>query len=55
MNSYGVIYYVDQATCKDKVRGKMVYVDCTRVTGIDADHNDIGAITVHLMPHEKTP
>jgi len=40
VNSYGVIDYVYPATCLDKVRGKMVDVDCTHATGVDIDHSE---------------
>lgn len=55
VNEFGVIDFVYPATCWQKIRGKWSEADCTHATGIDVDHNDVGAITVQLMPYEKTP
>ncbi len=55
VNSYGVMDYAYPATCVEKVRGKLVEVDCTHDTGIDLDHPELGAISVQLMPYERTP
>lgn len=55
VNSYGVIDYVYPATCLEKFRGNLTDVDCTHLTGIDVDHSELGAITVQLMPYERTP
>jgi len=55
VNSYGVIDFVYPATCLDKIKGQWLDVDCTHATGIDIDHQELGAITVQLMPYERTP
>jgi hypothetical protein len=55
VNEYGVIDFVYPATCSQKIRGKDVETDCTHATGIDEDHWQLGAITVQLMPYDKTP
>jgi len=55
VNADGVIDYVCPATCMDKIKGQMVEVDCTHATGIDIDHQELGAITVQLMPYKATP
>ena len=55
VNSYGVIDYVIPATCEKKVRGKLQETDCFHNTGIDIDHAELGAITVQLMPYDRTP
>lgn len=61
VNEYGVIADVCEATCLQKLKGKgkgrggAVEADCTHLTGVDVDHSDVGAITVQLMPYEKTP
>jgi len=55
VNSDGVIDEVVRATCLEKVRGKLTDVDCAHNTGIDIDHRELGAITVQLMPYDKTP
>ena len=51
----GVITSVYPETCLEKIRGKWMDVDCSHATGIDIDHSELGAITVQLMPYEKTP
>jgi hypothetical protein len=51
----GFITAVVPATALVKVRGKFVEEACTHNTGIDADHGDVGAITVQLMPYARTP
>jgi len=51
----GVITSVHPETCLEKIRGQWVDVDCTHATGVDIDHSELGAITVQLMPYEKTP
>ena len=55
VNSDGVIDEVVAATCLKKVRSKSTSVDCTHDTGIDQDHDELGAITVQLWPYDKTP
>ena len=55
INSYGVIDYVYSASCLQKGRSSRVYSNCTHLTGIDVDHSDLGAVTIQLMPYQKTP
>jgi hypothetical protein len=52
VNAQGVIDGVVAATVLDKVKGQLVEVSCTHLTGVDADHN---AVTVQLMPYDDTP
>jgi hypothetical protein len=51
----GFITAVIPASALVKVKGKLVDSTCSHNTGIDADHGDIGAITVQLMPYARTP
>ena len=59
INSYGVIDGVCPAEwgCLRKVRGRLISTNCNcaHLTGVDVDHNDVGAITVQLMPYNPTP
>jgi hypothetical protein len=52
INNDGVIDYVYPAPTVTKYKGKSYG---THLTGIDADHAALGAITVQLMPYEDTP
>jgi hypothetical protein len=55
VNEYGVIDSVIPVIMTVKIRGKLTDVDMTHVTGIDVDHEELGAITVQLMPFSETP
>ena len=56
VNSDGVIDDVNEtSTIWKKVRGKLQETDCFHNTGIDIDHAELGAITVQLMPYDRTP
>ena len=51
----GVIDQVGQASLLRRIRGNLVPVECSHVTGEDQDHSELDAITVQLYPFNKTP
>jgi hypothetical protein len=53
VNGYHVIDYVCSAEIEGK--GKKEPVSCEHQTGIDQDHEELGAITVQLYPFNETP
>ncbi|MHB0975565.1 MAG: SdrD B-like domain-containing protein [Candidatus Aquicultorales bacterium] len=55
VNAYGVIDGVYTATSLQKIRGQLVEVDATHQTGVDVDHQELGAITIQLIPFDITP
>lgn len=55
VNEAGVIDHVYSGTTYRWHAGSWVAEACVHSEGIDADHGDLGAITVQLMPYADTP
>ncbi|UCE12284.1 MAG: hypothetical protein JSV04_08785 [Candidatus Heimdallarchaeota archaeon] len=58
VNEYGVIDFAYPGINYEYQNGKdsgWIEVECQHNTGIDVDHEELGAITVQLFPYDDTP
>ena len=55
VNEHGVIDAIYAGTNYVKVKGEWTAVPCQHAQGVDADHGELGAITVQLFPYDDTP